>query len=156
MTGPEQAPSPSVSTAPAEGAAPSTASPRTPLGRRRLPAHLGAARTSTVLLALAFVAIGVLYLFVRPPDPARTAGVPDPAPTTSRSIAPTTSAPPATTTRAPEESEPPASGTGPTTTEAPDEGTVEDTATETPTSPDSTSTAGPTTSEVPLTTTGPS
>ena len=110
MTGPE--PSPSVTTAPAEGASPGTASP--PGRRRRLPPHLGPARTSTVLLALAFLAIGVLYLFVKPPDPARTAGsVTDPSPTTSRSGAPVTEAP------APEGTEAPTSEVAPTTSEPP-------------------------------------
>jgi hypothetical protein len=71
MTPPEEPPAPSVSTAPAEGS--STGSTAAPLGRRRLPSHVGPARTSTVLLAVAFVAIGMLYLFVKPPEPSTAA-----------------------------------------------------------------------------------
>ena len=147
MTGPEQAPRPSVSTAPAEGASPGTTSPRAPLGRRRLPAHIGPARTSTVLLALAFVAIGVLYLFVKPPE-TRTAGVvTDPTPTISRSVAPTTSAP--AETAAPEETAAPTSELAPTTGEETDDGTVPETAV--PTAPEETS--GPATTSAPEPTT---
>ncbi len=129
MTGPEQAPQPSVSTAPAEGGASGTASPGAPLGRRRLPAHLGPARTSTVLLAVAFVAIGVLYLFVKPPEPSEAAQDPgagssgtsrtsdpttqEPAPS---SPSPTASSPPQEPT--PEETTPP--GTSATTDETPE------------------------------------
>ena len=70
MTAPDQ--EPSVSTAPAEGSG-STAAP----GRaRRLPSHVGPARTSTVLLAVAFLAIGMLYLFVKPPEPSRRCQTP--------------------------------------------------------------------------------
>ncbi len=94
MTGPEQPPAPSVSTAPAEGASSGTASPRAPLARRRLPAHIGPARTSTVLLAIAFVAIGVLYMFVKPPAEARTPGAGTESPAiTAPPVVPTTAAP---------------------------------------------------------------
>jgi hypothetical protein len=127
-------PAPSVSTAPAEGASPGTASPRAPLGRRRLPPHLGPARTSTVLLAVAFVAIGVLYLFVKPPAPPTAGSATDPAPSTSRSVAPTTSAPappPPEDTPEPAETSAPTSEAAPTTTGTPpedtEEGTVEET-----------------------------
>lgn len=72
---------PTLSTAPVESA------PR----RRRVPSHLGPLRLSTVLLAVAFVAVGVLYLFVKPPE-ARTAGdTSEPAPTTQTT--PRTTAP---------------------------------------------------------------
>ena len=40
--------------------------------RSRIPAHLGRARTSTVVLSLLFLAIGTLYLNIRP-DPDRPA-----------------------------------------------------------------------------------
>ena len=148
MTGPEQSPPPSVTTAPAEGATPATASPRAPLGRRRLPAHIGPARTSTVLLAVAFIAIGVLYLFVKPPETGSAGVVTDPAPATSRSVAPTTSAPASTTapeaTSAPEESAAPTSEVAPSTGEDPDDGTVDET--EAPTTSERTSVPAPTTS----------
>lgn len=147
MTGPEQAPLPSVSTAPAEGASPGTTSPSAPLVRRRLPAHIGPARTSTVLLALAFVAIGVLYLFVKPPETPTAGVVTDPTPATSRSVAPTTSAPAETT--APEETAAPTSELAPTTGEEPDDGTVPETAV--PTTPEETS--GPATTSAPEPTT---
>ena len=163
MTGPERPPDPSVTTAPAEGASPATTSPRAPLGRRRLPPHIGPARTSTVLLALAFVAIGLLYLYVKPPE-TRSAGMDtDPAATTSRSAVPTTSVPePATTpeeTTGPEETTAPEGTTGPTAeaaptpteapTEAPGEDTVEEPAA---TTPGGTTTApAPPTSQAPTT-----
>lgn len=137
MTGPEQAPPPSVSTAPAEGASSGTASPRAPLGRRRLPAHLGPARTSTVLLAVAFLAIGLLYLFVKPPADARTTGTgTDPASTTAPPAVPATSAPAAPTTEepapAPEETPAPTSEVAPTPSEEPAEPTLEEPAPSTP------------------------
>ena len=77
-----------------------------------IPRHLGRARTSTLVLGLLFLAIGALYLNVRP-DPEGTTivvdtGVTTPAPTTDGS--PTTT-PPATTTPAP------TTTTEPTTTE---------------------------------------
>jgi hypothetical protein len=59
-----------------------------------IPSHLGKARTSTVVLAALFLAIGALYLNVRP-DPV-------PPPTTGGTVQTTapaqTTAPPATTT----------------------------------------------------------
>jgi hypothetical protein len=130
VTGPEQAPPPSVSTAPAEGGSSGTTSPRAPLGRRRLPAHLGPARTSTVLLAVAFLAVGLLYLFVKPPAEAATGGTgTDPARTTAPTV-PTTSAPAAPTTEqptsAPEETPAPTSEVVPTPSEEPTEPTVEE------------------------------
>ena len=158
MTGPDPAPRPSVTTAPAEGGASGAASPRAPLGRRRLPPHLGPARTSTVLLAVAFVAIGVLYLFVKPPETRTTGVVTDPV-TTSGGIAPTTQAPAATPppepTPTPEETAAPTSSeAAPTTSEAPEEPTVEPTPTpEEPTpTPEEPTPPAPTTGE-PLPTT---
>jgi len=93
VTAPEQPPAPSVSTAPAEGSGSSAVSPDTPLRRRRLPAHVGPARTSTVLLAVAFLAIGVLYLFVKPPPPSEAADPGTGSSSTTRSSDPTTEAP---------------------------------------------------------------
>ncbi|WP_409331975.1 hypothetical protein [Trujillonella humicola] len=95
------APAPQVSTAPAEG-------PRR--WWAAIPRRLGRARTSTVVLAVLFVALGILYLYVRPEttgtSPARDTGevpvVPaplDPTPTEPTTTAPTTEAPaPGTTT----------------------------------------------------------
>ena len=161
MTGPER---PTVTTAPAEGASSATTSPRAPLGRRRLPPHIGPARTSTVLLALAFLAIGLLYLYVKPPE-TRTAGVTDPAPVTSRSVVPTAPAPAPTTppeetpAPAPEETAAPTSEAAPTTDEAPEGSTAEESTAEgtaTPTTPEATtSSPAPETSEAAPTTAAP-
>lgn len=128
MTVPEQEPRPSVSTAPAEGASSGSTSPRASRGRGRLPAHLGPARTSTVLLAVAFLAIGVLYLFVKPPADARTTGaVTEPATTTAPPVVPLPGAP--TTeqpTSAPEETPAPTTEAAPTPSEEPADPTVEE------------------------------
>jgi hypothetical protein len=80
----------------------------------RIPAHLGRARTSTVVLTVLFLAIGTLYLFIRPASPGTTTtgntGVEAPAaprtavsPTTpeTTTAVPTTSAEVPTTTQAP-------------------------------------------------------
>jgi hypothetical protein len=108
----EPASEPSVSTAP----------PATP--RRwwsSVPHHLGRARTSTVVLALLFVGLYVLWLYVRPPDvptapatdgttvqtPATTAPAEPPATT-----APTTTTPAPTTSRTPAPTSLPPAGTG--------------------------------------------
>ncbi len=159
MTGPEQAPQPSVSTAPAEGGASGTASPGAPLGRRRLPAHLGPARTSTVLLAVAFVAIGVLYLFVKPPaDPDAGAGTTgtDPATTTAPPVVPAPSAPAAPTTeqqtQAPGTTAP-TSEVAPTTSEEPVDPTLGGTE---PSLPEDTTAPAPETSAPLPTTAAPS
>ena len=53
---------PSVSTAPARGR----------WHVSRIPAHLGRARTSTVVLSVLFLAIGTLYLNIRPDVPGTT------------------------------------------------------------------------------------
>lgn len=85
---------PTVSTAPA----------RSRWQLSRIPAHLGPARTSTVVLAVLFLAIGTLYLNIRPePTGTTTSGTtgvtdtnqPAPtyeptAPTTTDTTAPTT------------------------------------------------------------------
>ncbi len=140
---------PSVSTAP-------------PAAPRRwwssVPHHLGRARTSTVVLALLFVGLYVLWLYVRPPDvptapatdgttvqtPAATAPAEPPATTgpTTTAPAPTTSATPDPTSLPPAETggeEPPAE----TTTPAPTPAGEEPTTTQPPTP------AAPTTSAAP-------
>ena len=98
----------------------STAPPAAP--RRwwsAVPHHLGRARTSTVVLALLFVGLYTLYLYVRPPEPAGTVPGTDstvqtpvaPAPvlptetaeptTTAPTTTPRTTAPPPVTTTPP-------------------------------------------------------
>jgi hypothetical protein len=103
------APAPTLTTAPAEG-------PRH--WWRSIPRHLGRARTSTVVLAVLFVAIGLLYLYVRPettdtapagdtevvPVAPATTAAPEPTTTPSGSARPTTTAPSTTGTQ--EETEP--------------------------------------------------
>ncbi|MGY1781506.1 hypothetical protein [Geodermatophilus sp. SYSU D01036] len=98
---------------------------------RRSPGHIGRARTSTLVLAALFVGLGVLYLYVKPPDPATvpaggTTEVTTPAP------APETTAPPTTT-------EP-----GPTTTGPEPEPTTEPEETAPPSAPTTTAPATPT------------
>jgi cytoskeletal protein RodZ len=67
----------------------------------KLPAHLGRARTSTVILGLLFLAIGTLYLNIRPePTNPATAGTSDEAPAGTTTPATRTTAEP--TTDAPE------------------------------------------------------
>ena len=86
-----------------------------------VPHHLGRARTSTVVLALLFVGLYTLYLYVRPPDeataPATTSTVQTPATTApaepSATTGPTTTAPAPTTSQTPEPTSlPPAETTG--------------------------------------------
>lgn len=119
---------------PAREVAVSTAPPPAP--RRwwtAVPHHLGRARTSTVVLALLFVALYTLYLFVRPPDapppatpvstvqpPATTAPVLPTEPEPTATAEPTTTAP-APGTTAPGTATPSAPGTSEPapTTEAP-------------------------------------
>ncbi len=117
-----------------------------------VPHHLGRARTSTVVLALLFVGLYVLYLYVRPPDP--PAGAPSgstvqtsapaatgPAEPTETS-APTTTAPTTEPTTAPsptEESGPAGESPGRTPTT-----TVQPTAPEAPATPPRTTAASPT------------
>jgi cytoskeletal protein RodZ len=110
-----------------------------------IPSHLGRARTSTVVLAVLFVAIGALYLEVRPDPvaPATTGGtVQTTAP--ARTTAPPTTTAPETTAPAPttEEELPTTPEDLPTTSEPPVETTEpapEPTPTDAPTS-----TVGPT------------
>ncbi|MGY1630841.1 hypothetical protein ACI784_03900 [Geodermatophilus sp. SYSU D01186] len=112
-----------------------------PSGLRRfwaaVPHHLGRARTSTVVLTILFLAVGTLYLYVRPPvtgvgtvqqpvsdtqpapaqepaRPAEPAPAPEtPEPTGTTAPTPTTSRSTAPTTTAPRETD---STTPPTTT----------------------------------------
>jgi cytoskeletal protein RodZ len=103
----------------------------------KIPAHLGRARTSTVIMSLLFLGIGALYLEIRPTTTGTaTAETSDQQPaTTTTPVAPTTTAP---TTEAPE-----------TTSEAP-ETTTEDFPTTTPSEPTETTTPGePTDTTVP-------
>lgn len=121
----DQAAAPTLRTEPAEGA---------PSGSRwqwgKIPHHLGRARTSTVVLSLLFLAIGTLYLNVRPDqDPAGTtpAGgsseveAPAQPAEPSAPAAPGTSTEPEPTSGPEETSEAPTTGrtpgtSGPTTT----------------------------------------
>jgi hypothetical protein len=87
----QPAPEPRVSTAP-------------PRSRwRSMPTHVGPARTSTVILAVLWLALGALYLNVRPPTPATaaatTGGTSVEAPARPTTTAPrTSSARPSTST----------------------------------------------------------
>jgi cytoskeletal protein RodZ len=122
----DQAQEPSVSTAPAHSR------------WRAIPTHLGRARTSTLVLSVLFVAIGGLYLNVRPETVATTpagggSSVQQPATTTT--VAPTTTAPTTTEPTEPTSEEP--TSEEPTTTE-----------TTGPRSPSETTTRSPTTTEL--------
>jgi hypothetical protein len=77
----------------------------------RIPSHLGRARTSTVVLAILFLAIGTLYLNIRPVTPV-TATTSNTGTVPEQPARATTSAPRATTTQ------PTTSASG-TTTRAP-------------------------------------
>ena len=108
------------------GAASTAASPRSRWGA--IPRHLGRARTSTVVLSLLFLAIGALWINIRPDQPPPPGTVVDQPVAPATTAVPTTPAPtepvpttePAPTTPEPEA---PPTGTGtpvPTTTsEAP-------------------------------------
>jgi hypothetical protein len=100
-TAEQPAVSPSVSTDPA----------RSRWHFSRIPSHLGRARTSTVVLAILFLAIGTLYLNIRPETPV-TATTSNTGTVPEQPARATTSAPRATTTR------PTTSASG-TTTRAP-------------------------------------
>jgi hypothetical protein len=111
---------------------------RSPWHVSRIPAHLGRARTSTVVLAVLFVAIFALYLNIKPDAPATVptgASNPSPAATTAPVPRATTSAPTPQTTQV-----------RPTTSTA-----AATTTTETPSG--TTTTTQPTHSSVPTTTT---
>ncbi|PWW22392.1 hypothetical protein JD79_01544 [Geodermatophilus normandii] len=88
---------------------------------RRTPGHVGRARTSTLVLAVLFVGLGVLYLYVRPPDPAvdpagGTTQVSTPAPAPATTEPPTTTEPVPTTAETTPEETTPAQTSEPTTT----------------------------------------
>jgi hypothetical protein len=109
-----------------------------------VPSHVGPARTSTVVLAVLFLALGSLYLTVRPePVPVVAVQTTTPAGTTARTTVPATSAPTTTTTS--ETSAPTTSTTTAPTSEPTPESPSETATTETPTD-----TVEPTT-EVPTT-----
>jgi outer membrane biosynthesis protein TonB len=112
-----------------------------------IPSHLGKARTSTVIMSTLFLALGALYLNVRP-DPVQPAGTTGSTVETTAPAPARTSAPPATTapeTTAPvptTEEAPTTTEELPTTTEPPGE-TTEPTPEPTP-SDEPTETVGPT------------
>lgn len=103
----------------------------------RIPAHLGKARTSTVVLALLFLTIGTLYLNIRPdtPPPA-TAVTGDTVP-----AQPTAPVPETTATTTPE--------TTPETTETTETTTTAEPTTTEDTTPAETTDGGGTTTTVP-------
>jgi cytoskeletal protein RodZ len=110
---------PSVSTAPARDG-----------WRSRIPAHLGRARTSTVVLSVLFLAIFALYLNIRPETTGTVAtttsdtGTVQPVPTTTTPAPETTAEPtPTPTTTTPRTTSEPTTSAEPTTTEGPTETT---------------------------------
>ncbi len=117
---------------------PSVATAPPPAQRHRwwsaIPHHLGRARTSTVVLVLLFLSVGVLHLYVKPDaetpptTPTGNTGVTEPAPTT---VGPTTAPPEETTAPVPTtEVEPTTTEETPSATE-PEETTVPEQTTET-------------------------
>lgn len=102
MTDPRDEPTREV---PAVTPSVSTAPPQSRWHWSAIPSHLGRARTSTVVLALLFLAVGALYLNVKPPPTGTTTtgnetGVQQPvAPAT---VAPTRTVQPTTTETATE------------------------------------------------------
>jgi hypothetical protein len=140
---------PSVSTAPASA-------PRR--WWSAVPHHLGRARTSTVVLALLFVGLYTLYLYVRPPDPPTSVPASDttvetPAPS-DVPLVPTETPGPTTEAPTTPEEESAAPTTAPGTTPGPVEETPAETAEpttpagETPT-PSAPATAAPTATGAP-------
>jgi cytoskeletal protein RodZ len=142
-TGEQPAVTPTVSTAPARSR------------WSKLPDHLGRARTSTLVLGILFLAIGTLYLNIRPETTgtASTSGetVDQQPATTTSPAAPTTAESttpaPETTDSEPTTTEEPTTGTTTGTTDVPSDeptGTGEPTTTlpATPTAPTTSSPAG--------------
>ena len=112
---------------------------RSPWHVSRIPAHLGRARTSTVVLAVLFVAIFALYLNVKPAAPATvTTGTSNP--------------PPAATTAPPRRSTTPSPTPQTTGTQSTRTTTAAPTTTETPTGTSTTTPSTTTSSSVPTTT----
>jgi hypothetical protein len=127
-----------------------------PAGHRsrlsRIPAHLGRARTSTVVLSLLFLAIGTLYLNIRPDVPGTTTpatsdtGTEQPAPVPSTTPPPASETPPEPTSSVPPTTAAPTTDAEPTETDG----------TTAPTTPEETDrTTAPTTSAVPTRPTAP-
>jgi hypothetical protein len=116
-----------------------------------VPPHIGPARTSTVVLAVLFLALGSLYLTVRPePVPVVAVQTTTPATTTARPVVPTTRTPTATTTRAATSTaEPTTAPTSGPTTAAPSETTTSETSTDTAVPTTEVPTTAPTTTETP-------
>jgi hypothetical protein len=127
----------------------STAPPRSRWHWSAIPSHLGRARTSTIVLSVLFLAIGTLYLNVRPEDTGTATtggdtGVQEPAQPTAPAE-PTTPATSSTT-------EPPTTTEGPTTTTDQPTTTEGSTTSEAPTgrtTPPETTTSGVPTTTVP-------
>jgi hypothetical protein len=141
----------------------STAPPPSSRVRRwwsSIPSHLGPARTSTVVLAVLFLALGSLYLTVRP-DPAATTSTPVRTTATTPaapSAPPATTAPTTTTPTEPvpttTEEDTPSPTEEPTTTD-PTEIPTEEIPTEEPTEPVLPTTPAPTTAPPTATTSSP-
>jgi hypothetical protein len=117
--------SPSVSTDPGRG----------PWRLSRIPSHVGRARTSTLVLSVLFLAIGALYLQIRPevvetPTPVSDTDTVQPAPTTTAPTRTPTSEPTTTASGTPTESAPTttAEPTPTSTEESPGTTTPEETA----------------------------
>lgn len=157
MTGPDsQAPAEERPEPARASAGPTvTTAPPPRAGRRwsRLPSHVGPARMSTIVLAVLFVGIFVLYLFVRPPAPATAGGTgTTPAGTGQQVQQPTPTRTPTPTTATTTTSTHTASPTTPTGTTTTGTRTTTPTPSETTRSPGET--GGGTTSVPSLPTTG--
>jgi hypothetical protein len=126
-----------------------------------IPSHVGPARTSTVVLAVLFLALGALYLTVRPQSPQQvatsTSGGQVAATTTAhapRTTAPTTTAPTTTESVAPTTTAPnPTDATPTTAVPTVTSGSQQPTATVVPTTP--TATRAPTSAPPPTASSSP-
>jgi cytoskeletal protein RodZ len=92
-----------------------TAPPRSRWRFANVPSRLGRARTSTVVLAVLFVAVFVLWVYVRPETVTTPAGT---TTDVNAPVAPATTGAPATTSAAPTTTEPTTSAPSETTTES--------------------------------------
>jgi hypothetical protein len=138
-TGEQPAVTPTVSTAPARSR------------WSKLPAHLGRARTSTVVLVVLFLSIGTLWLNIRPETPdagTPTTGTSDQQPATTTPTAPTTAE---TTTPAPETTDSEPTTTEESTTSEPTSGTIDSPTPTEPTETDAPTATLPTPSTPPTT-----